>query len=100
MAAVLGLFFFRKSKMDNEPKTKVISDTEKKILPTEYEHNSSLRVDLLDTFADLDDNIWLFDYRVSPTKIKLGAFIFLVIFSGTSPAAHVSGKSPNHVKIA
>lgn len=78
----------------------VQSQKKKTILPTEYEHNSSLRVDLLDTFADLDDNIWLFNYRVSSTKIELGAFLFVVIICGTSPAAHYSGKSPKHVKMA
>lgn len=94
------VIFFPGEQSGQWTKTKVKSDTEKTFQPTKYEHNSSLRVDLLDTFADLDDNIWLFDYRVSPTKIKLGAFIFVVIFSGASPAAHLSGKSPKHVKIA
>lgn len=78
MAAELRLFFFRKGKMDNERKTKDGSDTEETVPPTEYEHNSSLRVDLLDTLPDLDSNIWFFNYRVPSSEIKLGAFIFFV----------------------
>jgi len=99
MAAVLGLFF-RKGKMDNKPKTKGGSETEETVPPTEYEHNSSLRVDLLDTFPDLDDNIWFFNYRVSSTEIKPGAFIFVVFFGGTSPAAHCSSESPKQIRMA
>ena len=86
--------------MDNKLKTKVVLVKEETILLTEYEHNSSLPVDLLDTLADLDDNIWLFNYRVSSTEIKLWVFIFVVIFSGTRPAAHCSDKSPKHLKMA
>ena len=80
--------------MDNERKTKDGSETEETVPPTEYEHNSSLRVDLLDTFPDLDDNIWFFNYRVSSTEIKLGTFIFFVFFRGTSSAAHCSSERP------
>ena len=100
MAAVLGLFFFRKGKMDNERKTKDGLDTEETVPPTEYEHNSSLRVDLLDTFPDLDSNVRFFNYRVSSTEIKLGAFIFFVFFRRTSPAAHCSNENPKQIRMA
>ena len=86
--------------MDNERKTKEGSETEETVPPTEYEHNSSLRVDLLDTFPDLDDNIWFFNYRVSSTKIKPGAFIFFVFFRATSPAAHCSCQRPKKIRMA
>lgn len=86
--------------MDNERKTKDGSETEGTVPPTEYEHNSSLRVDLLDTFPDLDDNTWFFNYRVSSTEIKPGTFIFFVFFRGTSPAAHCSSESPKQTRMA
>lgn len=93
-------YFFRKGKMDNERKTKDGLDTEEAVPPTEYEHNSSLRVDLLDTFPDLDSNIRFFNYRVSSTEIKLGAFIFFVFFRRTSPAAHCSYENPKQIRMA
>ena len=86
--------------MDNERKTKDGSETEKTVPPTEYEHNSSLRVDLLDTFPDLDNNIWFFNYRVSSTEIKPGAFIFFVFFRRTSPASHCSSEGPQQIRMA
>lgn len=90
----------RKSKRDNKPTTKDSSQTEEAVPPTEYEHNSSLRVNLLHTFPNLDYNVWLFNYRVSSTEIKLGAFIFVLIVCGTSPATHFIGESPRQVKMA
>ena len=56
--------------MDNERKTKDDSETEETVPPTEYEHNSSLWFDLLDTFPDLDNNIRFFNYRVSSSEIN------------------------------
>lgn len=99
MAALLGLFF-RKGKTDNERKTKNGSETEETVPPTKYEHNSSLRVDLLDAFPDLDDNIRFFNYSVSSTEIKPRAFIFFVFFRGTSPAAHCRSESPKQIGMA
>ena len=93
-------FFFRKGKMDNERKTKDDSETEETVPPTEYEHNSSLWFDLLDTFPDLDNNIRFFNYRVSSSEIKPGAFIFFVFFRCTSPASHCSSEGPQQIRMA
>ena len=38
--------------------------------------------------------------RVSSTEIKPGAFIFVVFFGGTSPAAHCSSESPKQIRMA